>query len=272
MLTEHELNFGKVKGIRVGGSLFGKPLMTVIFYYVDNTLIDTGSFRTRKLLNRFSDDHTISRIALTHFHEDHAGNAKFLQQKLNVPLLGSQGTAEKLKNHIPLKPYEHFIFGKVEKACVTPITDNFQSEKHKFNVIHTPGHSNDHTVYYEAHEGWVFSGDLFLAPKLKLWRKDEEMLTSIQSIKKVLELDFSSLFCGHNPQIKNPKEKLKKKLENLESLIDKVKNHMESGLPDRSIITLMTKNREKYLTKCFTLGDVSYKNMIIEAIKSAKKM
>ena len=67
MLSKERLDFGQVQGVRVGGAAFGKPLMTVIFYYVDNILIDTGSFHTRPIINEFCDSAKISKILLTHY-------------------------------------------------------------------------------------------------------------------------------------------------------------------------------------------------------------
>lgn len=271
MLTENVFNHQGVTGIRVGGSLIGKPLMTMIFYYLDKHLIDTASYRTRRLVDRFCDEHIVKKILLTHYHEDHSGNAGFLQKKLNIPVMGHANTADHLSRPIALKPYEHFIFGKVETARITPAPKHILLDQYQLTPIFTPGHSNDHTVYIEENRGWLFSGDLFLGPKIKYWRQDEKINDTIQSIKTVLGYEFDTIFCGHNPQFSSGKKLLKSKLDQLQSLVDEVLDLKHKGLKDKEICRTMTQGRESHLTKLITIGDVSYRNMIVAAITAANE-
>lgn len=53
MLTQDRFEVDGVTGLRVGGGLFGKPLMTVILYRVGDLLIDTASYHTRPLVRQF---------------------------------------------------------------------------------------------------------------------------------------------------------------------------------------------------------------------------
>jgi hypothetical protein len=48
----------------------------------------------------------------------------------------------------------------------------------------------------------LFSGDLYLADHIKFFRSDENMGFQIESLKKVTNLDFNMLLCGHNPRRK----------------------------------------------------------------------
>lgn len=50
MRIEEKLDFGNVVGMRVEHTPIGKPLISVIFYYVDGLLIDTGAYNTRPSL------------------------------------------------------------------------------------------------------------------------------------------------------------------------------------------------------------------------------
>lgn len=43
------------------------------------------------------------------------------------------------------------------------IPDRLYTDRYRFAVLHTPGHSNDHICLLEPDEGWLFSGDLFLS-------------------------------------------------------------------------------------------------------------
>ncbi len=268
MRVETALDFGNVKGLKVGYSPIGKPLISVIFYYLDGLLIDTGAYNTRVSLNRFINQHQIEQVALTHYHEDHAGNAGYLAKTLNIPVYGHELTVTKLQRNIRLKPYEYYMFGRLQKSAITPLPEVIKTNKYKLQPIHTPGHSSDHIIYHEREQGWVFSGDLFLGPKIKFFRKDEDIALTIKSLQKLLSLDFDKLFCGHNPQTKNPKILLRQKLEQLQLLTSNVEQLVKMGLPDREIIRQTIKGNEMYLAGVITLGDVSYKNLVISALHS----
>jgi glyoxylase-like metal-dependent hydrolase (beta-lactamase superfamily II) len=269
MVTEKILDFNKIKGIQVGGSLVGNPLMTVIYYYFDDILIDTGSYHTRKSIINLINNNKIEKALLTHYHEDHAGNAKFLVDN-GIPVYGNHNTAITLRNNIRLKPYEHILFGRLEKVIINSLPKTVVTKNYNLVPIHTPGHSIDHTVYYEPYQGWLFSGDLFLSPKIKYWRKDENIKETLNSLDRILQLDFDCLFCGHNPQLNNPKQLIKLKREQLISLVEQVDHLIKLGLLEKEIINLLVKGNEKRLAKWLTLGDVSYKNMVLAAIDVAR--
>jgi glyoxylase-like metal-dependent hydrolase (beta-lactamase superfamily II) len=265
MFTEEILNFGEVRGVKVGGSIFGRPLMTVIFYHIDDMLIDTGPYCARRAIKNYIEQHNIGRAVLTHYHEDHAGNAGFLLSN-GVTVFGHEKTATKLKNKILLKPYEHILFGKLEPAKIELLPDVVSTKHYDLIPIPTPGHSLDHTVYHEPNQGWLFSGDLFLGQKIKYWRKDEDMHSTLQSLDRVLKLNFDSLFCGHNPKFKNPKRFLESKKQQLLDLVDKVNQLSALGLGKQEIINELIKGKEKRIAKWLTLGDASYKNMVEAAM------
>ncbi len=270
MITEEILDFGDIRGIRVGGSLIGPPLMTVIYYYIDEVLIDTGSYYARRSIKNFIENNTVTAALLTHYHEDHSGNAAFLV-KSGIQVFGHNETVKALAKQNRLKPYEHLLFGKLEPATINILPNRIETNRFIFTPIHTPGHSLDHTVYYEPNQGWLFSGDLFLSQKIKYWRKDEDLSATINSLDLVLQLDFQSLFCGHNPQLNNPKKSLIAKKNQLLTLLGKVDALISEGLCRNEVINTLCKGKEAQFAKWFTLGDASYKNMIVSAIDVVKR-
>jgi glyoxylase-like metal-dependent hydrolase (beta-lactamase superfamily II) len=265
MITEERVDYGEVRGIKVGGSIIGKPIMKAIFYHLDNILIDTGPYFARRSLQNYIKEYKIDSAVLTHYHEDHAGNARYLLNN-GVTIQGHEKTVSKLKTKIRLKPYEYILFGQLEQALIDLLPEVVRTKNFELIPIHTPGHSCDHVVYHEPNRGWLFSGDLFLGQKIKYWRKDENMLRTLQSLDLVLKLNFSSLFCGHNPKLKNPKRYLESKRQQILELIEKVNHLVELGFSRKEIIRNLTKRKEQHIAKWFTLGDVSYKNMIIAAM------
>jgi len=217
-----------------------------------------------------SEDKTLSRIVLTHHHEDHSGNAAAIQKTYHINVCGHSLTAEKLRNGFNILPYQHYIWGKAPPVEVSAFDSPIATNRFTFIPIHTPGHSKDHTVYFEERNGWLFSGDLYLAERIKYFRADEQFLEQINSLRKVLELNFDVLFCSHNPCFKNGKTKLKNKLQFLEDLYGRVRSFLQEGLTEKVIIRKLDVRRGR-LTKWLTLGNVSFTNMIKSAIDSATR-
>lgn len=116
-------------------------------------------------------------------------------------------------------------------------------------------------------EGWLFSGDLFLSSHIRYFRSDEDFADTISSLKRVLLLDFDSLFCAHNPIPVQGKRVLKGKLDFLEDLYGEISKMVSKGL-DQSRIIKHFKKSESYGVKMFTLGDVSYENLIRSILKN----
>ena len=92
----------------------------------------------------------------------------------------------------------------------------------------------------------------------------------IQSIKRVLKLDFEIMFCGHNPQFKNSKPKLQKKLEFFENFYGKVADLYHQGHSTNSIFKEM-KLKENWFIRILSTGELSTLNMIKSVIRDEQK-
>lgn len=272
MRVEQKLDFGPVQGIRIGHAPLGKPLMTVICYQLDNILIDTGPANARTSVLKMLNKQALNRIYLTHYHEDHAGNAAFLNQHLNLDVLGSEMTAGMLARHIRLKLYEIYMWGELTPLAIQVVGERFETNRYSFKVISTPGHSHDHVVYLEENEGWLFSGDMFLGGRIKYFRKDEDLVTTIKSLKAIGSLDFGKLFCGHNPQMHQPIKAIQRKINFLEGILEEVRYYYGLGWTDKAIINRLLNGKESWAARLVTLGDVSYRNLLLSALKGAKEI
>lgn len=266
MRVENILEFGPVKGLKMGYAPWGKPLMSVICYQVDNILIDTGAKNTRPSLLKMLGGKSLDAVYLTHYHEDHAGNAAYLNKALELPIYAHPLTKKKLSQKVKLQPYEKYMWGNLECIEVNPVDTAFSSSNFHFRCLHTPGHSSDHQVFLEENQGWLFSGDMYLGARIKYFRRDENIVQTINSLKMMTALNFDKLFCGHNPQMHNPQKALQRKVDHLESVYGEVRQLYSQGWPKKTIIKTLVKGRESWLPKAITLGDVSYKNMITSSI------
>jgi len=261
--------FGEVECIRLGYGPIGPPLMSVFMYVVDSLAIDTGQPHMAEALLGLLRDKNLKLIILTHHHEDHSGNAAKISAQHEIPVRGHRLTVEKMRTGFPIRPYQRFVWGKALPVDVIPINDIIETDRFSFTPVHTPGHSKDHTVFLEKQQGWLFSGDLYLGERIKFFRADERFAEQIASLKKVLALDFDTLFCAHNPCLKNGKQKIKNKLQFLEDLYGNIRELAGKGHSEKAVIKALDPRNDRGI-KWISLGNVSFANMVRSAMASIK--
>ena len=259
--------YGAVTSCELGWSFAGRPSWTVHVYVVDGICIDTGQSRMRRWVLDFLKDFKLHRIVLTHHHEDHSGNAAALNLARNIPVFGHPVAAQKMRVQNRILPYQHYMWGASAPVKVRHLPDRIVSDSVVLRSIFTPGHSKDHVAFFEEKNGWLFSGDLFLAERIKYFRSDESMKDQIDSLKKVMTLDFQALFCAHNPKPADGKQRIAAKLLFLEELYGTIQHLWKMGLSVDEI-TNAVGLKETYLIKIICMGNVSMKNMIRSAVNS----
>ena len=248
--------FGKVEAFELGYGFWGKPVMNVHFFVADDVCIDTAQSLMRKQFLEIISKRKISQVLLTHFHEDHSGNAAAVQKAKNVPVFGHPVTVRKMKDGFGILPYQYYMWGPAEKLDMKPLPPVIESHSLSLIPVHTPGHSQDHTSFLEKNEGWLFSGDLYLAPRIKYFRADEKIEETIRSLQKVLELDFQTLFCAHNPEP-----------DFLKNFCGEVATLHQRGLSEKEIIKNLP-YKEVRLVKIMTTGNVSLAWMVRSTINA----
>jgi glyoxylase-like metal-dependent hydrolase (beta-lactamase superfamily II) len=254
--------FGPVTAYQLGYSPIGPPLMSVHMYVVDTVVIDTALRHMRaEVIGLLKDHAAIERILLTHYHEDHSGNAAEIRRTFSAEVLGHPLTADKMNGTLNIRPYQHLVWGKAGQVPVTPLSGCIDTGCYRFMPVHAPGHSKDHTVYLETQNGWLFSGDLYLGDRIKYFRSDEKFSDQLDSLKTVLSLDFNALFCGHHPIPKGGKARLAAKLAFLEDFYGQVMDLNRNGLSESEIIARLDLKQDR-LVKWVTLGNACFANMV----------
>lgn len=247
--THHEVVI-----VKMGRSFLGqKFLQTYAFIYKD-TLIDTGLDCCGYLLRELARKQQVQKIFLSHHHEDHSGGA----HHFDIPIFSSQKTARIMRRGFALKPYQRIVWGKMNKCDCKEFPQNVAMGQQRVEVLEAPGHSEDHIVFFLPEKKWLFCGDLFVHEKIKYFRKDEDFAKTIASLRCLISLDFTTLFCCHRGVVVNGKKALRNKLDHLLRVEDKVRKLHEEGLSIHKIARKLTKTTSMRIT----LGDVSTDNLV----------
>ena len=168
--------FGEVEAIKLGYGPIGRPFMSVYLYILDGLVIDTGQRHMQKTVIDLLGEKKLQQILLTHHHEDHSGNASALCSHHQIEACGHPITVQKMATGFPILPYQRFIWGRSKKIRLLPLGPVVESNRYKLVPVHTPGHSKDHTVFFEETNGWLFPGDLYLGQRIRYFRADEKII------------------------------------------------------------------------------------------------
>jgi glyoxylase-like metal-dependent hydrolase (beta-lactamase superfamily II) len=250
----------------------GNNVQTVYTFLLDDLLVDTAQRHNRENILAVAKQHNVQKIILTHHHEDHSGNVAHLMKELNVDAYAHPKTVAILSDGYKISPLGRLLNGEVERANLKPLleSDIIQTQNYSLKPIYTPGHCIDHYCYYEKDKGFLFSGDLYVADKIKYFAPYESMFTQIESIKKLVALDFDTLFCSHNPKVTGGKQRLQNKLQFFEDFVGKVSSYYHEGKKSKEIFALMNM-KENYYYKVLTAGNFTAENMVKSVIKDLRK-
>lgn len=148
---------------------------------------------------------TPQQILLTHGHLDHVGAASELATFYNIPMIGPHIADKFWLDALPVQS-EMFGFGR----CEPFLPDRWLTEgevvslgKLRLEVLHCPGHTPGHIVFFERDNQTLISGDVIF--RGGVGRSDfpqgdhQQLINSIT--QKLLPLgDDVRFIAGHGPQ------------------------------------------------------------------------
>jgi len=228
---------GEVVKVRMANRLVGRPLYYTAAYLVDGLLIDTGCPRTSRELLSVIKEWGLERIVNTHSHEDHIGGNAILQEKFGVEILAHPLALPILADpkRLHLQLYRRLIWGSPAPSQGSPIGEVVTTGRYSFQLIPTPGHSEDHISLYEPKKGWLFTGDAYIGGLDKALQADSDIYAIIASLKRLSALSAKRLFQGSGTVRDDPQEAIEKKAEYLEELGEKVWQLHSQGLSPKEI-------------------------------------
>ena len=271
MIISASFQHEEVLGLKFGYQPIGKPKLYAHIYFVDGLLIDTGQCKARKSIISETKQLAVEQIFITHHHEDHTGNIPEIQALHNCNVYASELCCQMMKAPPPLSFAQKLTWGdRPAQHDLIPKTQTIETKKYRFDIIPIPGHSPDMVALYEPDRQWLFSADLYLNSYIDYFLKDESITDQIESIKRILKLDFKTMLCSHKPQLQNGKQQLTKKLNFLETFFHEVSSLYLKGYSAKEIFKSM-KLKENRFVKMLSGGGLSKQNMVESVIRDLIK-
>lgn len=262
--------FGPATSFRMSRSFLGQPLRWAYVYLVDDLLIDTGPPCTASELTAVLRDHGLSQVVNTHQHEDHVGGSAAVRDAFGIVPRAPAMTIPLLENPPQIEIYRRIVWGRPRSVGATPIGDApIKTPRHRFQLIHTPGHCFDHHVLFEPDQRWLFSADLYLAERAKYLRTDEDLGQLMTSLRRVTGLEPEVVFCAHAGIIRDGTTALRRKIDYWQQLIENVHQLHGQGLSPRAIRDRLL-GSEGWMTRV-SLGHFSKLNLVNAALALSGK-
>jgi glyoxylase-like metal-dependent hydrolase (beta-lactamase superfamily II) len=228
---------------------------SVSAYLTRGALIDTGFPAVATALAAFLEHHRPAGVVLTHHHEDHAGNLELIATR-GVAVAAPAQTVAMARAGDPHAFYRLFTWGAMPRlvSALSPF------EPAGLTLVHTPGHSRDHHVVWDAERETLFSGDLFLGVKVRVARPEEDPRVHVESLRTAAALRPKRLFDGHRGPVDAPVAALTAKADWMEHTIDRIDRRLDAGWSDRRAARDVMGRED--LTYYFSAGDLSRVNFV----------
>jgi len=201
-------------------------------YLIGDVLVDTGFSRGGRELLRAIDALRPRGVVLTHWHEDHAGNAPALAAR-GVPMTMHVRSEALLREPPTIRFYRRQVWGYT--APLRSALVGFDVAP--LELVETPGHSADHVAVWDAERRILVSGDLFLGVKVRVaHEEDESPRALVASLRRAAALEPRLLLDAHRGPVPNAAAQLRAKADWNEERIDEIERLAAAGVSEREIV------------------------------------
>jgi glyoxylase-like metal-dependent hydrolase (beta-lactamase superfamily II) len=197
--------------------LAGFPRHLVNVYLAGGVLFDAGTRWARRRILQQLRGQDVRLLALTHCHPDHQGAARVVCRTLGVPLACHEADAPAVEGRVPMVPRNSLLRLGVRlmagPPCPVGRTLRDGDEVDDFRVVHAPGHTPGHSLYFRQRDRVVIAGDvlanihfLTLRPGLieppSYFSADRAL--NRQSVRLLMDLRPRVVCFGHGPPLCEP--------------------------------------------------------------------
>ena len=256
---------GEVTFFRMARRLAGWPMYWTGAYLVDGLLVDCGPPATAHAFVRALETRPVEALVVTHHHEDHMGAAAALRAARGIEVQVHPAGVRLLEHGFVQEGYRRLAWGRPPRVKARPLGAAVTTRALRFEVVPTPGHSPDHVCFFERERGWLFTGDLFLAERLRYLRADEDLAALIASLDRVCALPATRVFCAHRGEVRDGRGALERKRDRLVALVARVHELGAEGLSEREIARRAV-GPEGFLT-WYSRGRFAARNFVRAAAK-----
>ncbi len=262
-LEERDITPG-ITEIRVSNRLSRLLGFWASLYLAGDILIDTGFPHASGLIDKQLAKKTISAIVCTHNHEDHAGNCGILSTRHKCPayLAKSHSQWEEGVSSMPF--YRKIWWGAVSPYLAEEMPDQVVNSVQTLRIIPTPGHSQTQVSFFDEESGALFSGDLYISSGASAVMRHENPFQTIESLRKVAELEPEILLSGHSLILEKPSARLLEKADKMETTAEEIISFSSSGMTEAEIVKHLFKygRTKDRLLGWFSAGEFSRVNFV----------
>ncbi len=254
--------------IDVGKAYNEKPFYWTTFYYYKGLVIDAGCPHTAEESTSFLEKLKldIHAVLLTHFHEDHCGGAYLFQERLKTDVFAPRKSIRFLQNPHEIPAYRQTVWGQPKPVMAKPLRKRMKFGQIEISTINTPGHSFDHVSFLV--EDRLFMGDLVTNLTPVIIMKQEDYIDLIDSLKRVLNLNFKTAYGGHG--IWN-KSSIREALDNISRLRKKVEALHKKGLDPTQIVEELLSNVTQKVLSMEELSEFEWsRKNLVESLLGCK--
>jgi glyoxylase-like metal-dependent hydrolase (beta-lactamase superfamily II) len=183
-------------------------------YLLHGVLVDTGFPRGGGALVAALDTLRPRGAIVTHWHEDHAGNAPMLARR-GLPLRMHPACEATLRARPAVKLYRHVVWGWTPRLAV----ELRELDPAPLEIIPLPGHTPDHVCVWDAERRILASGDLFLGVKVRVAHRHEAPRRLVESLRRAAALEPRLLLDAHRGPVRDAAVVLRAKIAWMEETI-----------------------------------------------------
>jgi glyoxylase-like metal-dependent hydrolase (beta-lactamase superfamily II) len=226
-------------------------------YMARGVVIDTGFPSMGRELAEWLGTTKPRGVIVTHAHEDHAGNVDVIT-RLGIPMRMAPATVAELQGAKLPGLYRLLVWGRPRAVPVGLGPGDF--DEPALQMVHTPGHSVDHHVVWDAEQEHIYGGDLFLSVKVRVLAPWEDPKVHAASLRAVIALRPKRVFDAHRGLVMDAIGALTAKADWIEGTVAAIERRLAEGWSYGAIAREVL-GKESSL-RFLSAGEYSHRNFV----------